>query len=157
MVEGTRLSNHIPTLDGWRALAIIAVICFHGRFAFFPNPSIIRSISEYGYLGVDAFFAISGFLICTLLVREYDGNRSINLRGFYILACACLSHYLLERPMMRLGGRLSSRQPVSSNVVLPVPARAARPATHWVGVGFSMHVAGGGMNGNASATVARDS
>ena len=84
MAEGARLPNHIPTLDGWRALAIIAVICFHGRFAFFPNPSISRSISEYGYLGVDAFFAISGFLICTLLVREYDGCRSINLRGFYI-------------------------------------------------------------------------
>lgn len=84
MAEGTRLPAHIPTLDGWRALAIVAVICFHGRFLFFPHPSIVRSISEYGYLGVDAFFAISGFLICTLLIREYDANQSINLRDFYI-------------------------------------------------------------------------
>jgi peptidoglycan/LPS O-acetylase OafA/YrhL len=75
---------HIPALDGWRALAIIAVICFHGRFAFFPHPSLVRSISEYGYLGVDAFFAISGFLICTILIREYDANQSIDLRAFYI-------------------------------------------------------------------------
>jgi peptidoglycan/LPS O-acetylase OafA/YrhL len=82
--EGTRLPTHIPTLDGWRALAIVAVICFHGRFAFFPHPSIVRSISEYGYLGVDAFFAISGFLICTLLIREYDTSQSINLKAFYI-------------------------------------------------------------------------
>ena len=84
MAEGARLPTHIPTLDGWRALAIVAVICFHGRFVFFPHPSIVRSISEYGYLGVDAFFAISGFLICTLLIREYDANQSINLRSFYI-------------------------------------------------------------------------
>jgi peptidoglycan/LPS O-acetylase OafA/YrhL len=84
MAEGARLPAHIPTLDGWRAVAIVAVICFHGRFVFFPQPSIVRSISEYGYLGVDAFFAISGFLICTLLIREYDANQSINLRSFYI-------------------------------------------------------------------------
>jgi peptidoglycan/LPS O-acetylase OafA/YrhL len=84
MAEGARLPTHIPTLDGWRALAIVAVICFHGRFAFFPRPSIVRSISEYGYLGVDAFFAISGFLISTLLIREYDANQSINLRAFYM-------------------------------------------------------------------------
>lgn len=84
MAEGARLPSHIPTLDGWRALAIVAVICFHGRFAFFPHPSIVRSISEHGYLGVDAFFAISGFLICTLLIREYDANQSINLKAFYV-------------------------------------------------------------------------
>jgi peptidoglycan/LPS O-acetylase OafA/YrhL len=84
MAEGTRLPRHIPTVDGWRALAIVAVICFHGRFAFFPHRSIVRSISEYGYLGVDAFFAISGFLICTLLIREYDASQSINLKAFYI-------------------------------------------------------------------------
>jgi peptidoglycan/LPS O-acetylase OafA/YrhL len=84
IAEGSRLPSHIPTLDGWRALAIVAVICFHGRFVFFPHPSIVRSISEYGYLGVDAFFAISGFLICTLLIREYDASQSINLKAFYI-------------------------------------------------------------------------
>jgi peptidoglycan/LPS O-acetylase OafA/YrhL len=84
IAEGARLPTHIPTLDGWRALAIAAVICFHGRSAFFPRPSIVRSISEYGYLGVDAFFAISGFLISTLLIREYDAHQSINLRAFYI-------------------------------------------------------------------------
>ena len=83
MAEGARLPTHIPTLDGWRALAIVAVICFHGRFAFFPHLSIVRSISEYGYLGVDAFFAIRGFLISTLLIREYDANQSINLKAFY--------------------------------------------------------------------------
>ncbi len=75
---------YIPTLDGWRALAIFAVMCFHGRYVFFPKPSIVRSVSEYGYLGVDAFFAISGFLICSLLVKEYAGSQRIDLKSFYI-------------------------------------------------------------------------
>lgn len=84
-VEGPRESLiYIPTLDGWRALAISAVICFHGKFSFFPNPSIVRNLSEYGYLGVDAFFAISGFLICSLLVGEYAKNQRIDLKKFYI-------------------------------------------------------------------------
>jgi peptidoglycan/LPS O-acetylase OafA/YrhL len=78
---------YIPTLDGWRALAIIAVICFHGRFVFFPHPSLVRSVSDYGYLGVDAFFAISGFLISNLLIREYAASQSISLKSFYIRRC----------------------------------------------------------------------
>ncbi len=78
------LPARIPTLDGWRAVAIFAVICFHGRYVFFPGPSIARTISEYGYLGVDGFFAISGFLICTLLIREYTANQNIGLKAFYI-------------------------------------------------------------------------
>jgi peptidoglycan/LPS O-acetylase OafA/YrhL len=83
--EGPREGlTYIPTLDGWRALAISAVICFHGKFSFFPNPSIVRNLSEYGYLGVDAFFAISGFLICSLLVGEYAKNQRIDLKKFYI-------------------------------------------------------------------------
>ena len=81
--NGVGLPTHIPTLDGWRALAITSVICFHGRFVFFPHPSMVRSISEYGYLGVDAFFAISGFLICTLLIREFEAHESIDLKAFY--------------------------------------------------------------------------
>ncbi len=84
-VAGARDSRiYIPTLDGWRALAIIAVICFHGRFVFFPHPSLVRSVSEYGYLGVDAFFAISGFLICNLLICEFAAKQSIDLKAFYI-------------------------------------------------------------------------
>ena len=75
---------YIPTLDGWRAVAISAVICFHGNSSFFPGPSAVRSFSEYGYLGVDAFFAISGFLICTLLLGEYAENKRVDLRKFYV-------------------------------------------------------------------------
>jgi peptidoglycan/LPS O-acetylase OafA/YrhL len=83
--EGARESRiYIPTLDGWRALAIAAVICFHGEFSFFPDSPALRNISEYGYLGVDTFFAISGFLICSILLGEYAGNQRIDLKKFYI-------------------------------------------------------------------------
>ena len=74
--RGAHIHARIPTLDGWRAVAIFAVICFHGRYVFFPDPSLVRTVSEYGYLGVDAFFAISGFLICTLLIREFAANQT---------------------------------------------------------------------------------
>jgi peptidoglycan/LPS O-acetylase OafA/YrhL len=83
-LERTRDSRiYIPTLDGWRALAIFAVICFHGQSSFFSNPTLVR-ISDYGYLGVDAFFAISGFLICGLLLREYEAKERVDLKNFYI-------------------------------------------------------------------------
>jgi peptidoglycan/LPS O-acetylase OafA/YrhL len=83
----------IPTLDGWRAVAIFAVICFHGRYVFFPGPSIARTVSEYGYLGVDAFFAISGFLICTLISTVLFPQSALGR--------------LLELPFMRWAGALS--------------------------------------------------
>lgn len=65
-------------LDGLRALSVIAVIWHHtsGR----PGPSI----SSQGHFGVDLFFAISGVLITTLLLRERDRNGRISLSAFYI-------------------------------------------------------------------------
>ncbi|MBZ2197708.1 acyltransferase family protein [Occultella gossypii] len=66
-------TGRIDGLDGVRALAIIAVLIFHLRPLSLPG----------GYLGVDIFFVISGFLITTLLVRELRGNRRIDLRRFW--------------------------------------------------------------------------
>ncbi|CAM3372634.1 acyltransferase family protein [Occultella aeris] len=66
-------TGRIDGLDGVRALAIIAVLIFHLRPLSLPG----------GYLGVDVFFVISGFLITTLLVRELRGNRRIDLRRFW--------------------------------------------------------------------------
>jgi peptidoglycan/LPS O-acetylase OafA/YrhL len=80
-------TRYIPTLDGWRALSIIGVIFFHGRVGFFASGSILDRLSVHGGLGVDIFFAISGFLICGLLLREYETSSRISLRGFYIRRC----------------------------------------------------------------------
>jgi peptidoglycan/LPS O-acetylase OafA/YrhL len=62
-----------PALDGLRAVAVLAVIIYH--FGLLPG----------GYLGVDLFFVLSGFLITSLLVREWDrrGGR-ISFRDFYV-------------------------------------------------------------------------
>jgi peptidoglycan/LPS O-acetylase OafA/YrhL len=57
-------NERIPTLDGLRAVSIALVIL--------------------GHLGVSIFFVISGFLISSLLVREYEHCGIISLRKFYI-------------------------------------------------------------------------
>jgi peptidoglycan/LPS O-acetylase OafA/YrhL len=62
-----------PALDGLRAVAVLAVIVYHGRPSWLPG----------GWLGVDLFFVISGFLITTLLVREHDQWGRINLLAFW--------------------------------------------------------------------------
>ena len=81
-VEGTILSGNrmnaqprkIRGLDGLRALAVIAVIIFHVRPASLPG----------GFIGVDIFFVVSGFLITTLLVREIIKTRGLNLPRFWL-------------------------------------------------------------------------
>jgi peptidoglycan/LPS O-acetylase OafA/YrhL len=65
-----------PSLDGVRAFAIIGVLGFH---YVFRGHSIIKG----GYLGVDMFFVLSGFLITTLLLAEHTRAHRISLRNFY--------------------------------------------------------------------------
>lgn len=65
------------SLDGLRALSIIPVVWHHAT----PHP--LEGALGRGPLGVDLFFAISGFLITTLLLRERD-DGTIDLRGFYV-------------------------------------------------------------------------
>src|ERR1700738_4267259 len=79
--------NHLPTLDGWRGLAVIGVILYHGREEFYGVNSLPVRLAAHCYLGVDLFFAISGFLICGLLLREYEETADISLRRFYIRRC----------------------------------------------------------------------
>jgi peptidoglycan/LPS O-acetylase OafA/YrhL len=66
------------SLDGLRAIAILAVVWHHTGPPFPGWP-----ISARGFLGVDLFFVISGFLIVTLLLRERRRTATISLRKFY--------------------------------------------------------------------------
>ena len=75
-------NGYIPTLNGWRGLSIIGVILFHGNF--FPSDSLLAKVTYHGDIGVDVFFAVSGFLICGLLLQEYARAGEIDLRCFYI-------------------------------------------------------------------------
>jgi peptidoglycan/LPS O-acetylase OafA/YrhL len=73
----------ILTLDGWRAIAVLMVIFCHelaGRPVL--NPILDLVLAKIGPLGVQIFFAISGYLICRLLLIEADKGR-ISLRAFY--------------------------------------------------------------------------
>ena len=67
-------TRHFPALDGLRGLSILAVIWHHA-----VDPAGI-----WGYFGVSLFFAISGFLITTLLLRERAATGRISLRNFYM-------------------------------------------------------------------------
>lgn len=66
--------KEIPSLDGWRALAIAIVFLSHAGLG--------RIVP--GGLGVTIFFFLSGYLITTLLVREFDRSDGINVRHFYL-------------------------------------------------------------------------
>ncbi|MFC7406491.1 acyltransferase family protein [Georgenia alba] len=66
-------NRRIEGLDGLRALAVTAVLVFHLRAETLPG----------GFLGVDVFFVVSGFLITTLLLRELATGR-INLGRFWL-------------------------------------------------------------------------
>ena len=61
-----------PPLDGLRALAVLAVCLYHARFEWIPG----------GFLGVSAFFTLSGFLITTLLLAEWRRSAAVDLRRF---------------------------------------------------------------------------
>src|SRR5580692_1500653 len=60
-------------LDGVRAVAIALVLCYHG------GPTLVPG----GFVGVDTFFVLSGFLITSILVREHDGSGRIALLSFW--------------------------------------------------------------------------
>jgi peptidoglycan/LPS O-acetylase OafA/YrhL len=62
-----------PDIEGLRAVAIVAVLVCHAGIPFLAG----------GYVGVDVFFVISGFLITRLLLGEMERSRTVSLRGFY--------------------------------------------------------------------------
>lgn len=68
-----RSMAYVPALDGLRAVAVIGVMLYHGGISWIPG----------GYLGVDVFFVISGYLITTLLLREHARSGVIDLRSFW--------------------------------------------------------------------------
>ena len=66
--------GYLPGLDGLRALAIIGVLLYHAGIDWLPG----------GFLGVDVFFVISGFLITSLILEEYDRSGRIDFKRFYL-------------------------------------------------------------------------
>ncbi len=65
---------YAPGLDGIRAIAVAAVVLYHGRAPWLPG----------GFLGVDIFFVLSGYLITSLLLAELRRSDGVNLRRFWL-------------------------------------------------------------------------
>lgn len=66
--------GYLPGLDGIRALAVIGVLLYHADLAWIPG----------GFLGVDVFFVLSGFLITSLILEEFDRSGRIDFARFYL-------------------------------------------------------------------------
>ena len=93
--QETSHAPHIPTLDGWRAVAILLVLMGHSgqELARFLAPWGLRPQVplEVGLFGVKIFFALSGYLITTNLLHEEQGRGRASLRSFYVRrACRIL-------------------------------------------------------------------
>jgi peptidoglycan/LPS O-acetylase OafA/YrhL len=66
--------RYIPAIDGLRAVAVIAVMLYHLGFNWIPG----------GFLGVDLFFVISGYVITRLLLDSIQRSGGLDLRAFYV-------------------------------------------------------------------------
>ena len=72
--EGHLRLAYRPAIDGLRAIAVVAVVVGHVNEKWLPG----------GWLGVDIFFVISGFLITSLLLRERTSTGRVDLLGFWL-------------------------------------------------------------------------
>ena len=74
MNKRSDLLTYIPSLDGLRALSVLAVIVYHANKLWLPG----------GFLGVEVFFVISGYLITLLLLAESEANGTVSLKQFWL-------------------------------------------------------------------------
>lgn len=107
-------TGYIPTLDGWRAVAIAGVMLFHGGSLFPCNPVLTR-VQNLGANGVELFFAISGLLICSRLMDEERANGNISLRNFYLRRLFRIQPaafvYLIAVALLAAAGVIAFSQP----------------------------------------------
>lgn len=66
--------GYLPGLDGLRAIAIIGVLLYHAGVDPFPG----------GFLGVDVFFVLSGFLITSLILEQFQRSGTVDFKKFYL-------------------------------------------------------------------------
>lgn len=111
-----------PDIDGLRAIAVILVVIFHAFPKWLPN----------GFIGVDIFFVISGFLITQILIQEIESG-SFSYASFYsrrirrifpslilvAICCFATGWYILTwREFQQLGAHIAGRAGFISNWVL---------------------------------------
>lgn len=106
--------ERIHSLDGFRAISVLLVLALHSTHTMRDEKLVPVAKQLFGYfggLGVAVFFVMSGFLITTLLNREWDATGGLNLRSFYFKrACRILPPYVAYLVVMLLlagGGWIS--------------------------------------------------
>ena len=72
-IASSRTSQYRPYLDGLRCVAVYLVVAFHAELGIFRG----------GFIGVDIFFVLSGFLVTRILLRELSRNERVDLPQFY--------------------------------------------------------------------------
>jgi peptidoglycan/LPS O-acetylase OafA/YrhL len=120
--EAAHAVAYRPDIDGLRAVAVCLVVLFHGW------PKWLRS----GFIGVDVFFVISGFLITSIILKDLEAG-AFSIRGFYVrrirrifpalitVVLATLSfgwYVLLQQEFSQLGKHIAAAAGFLSNLVL---------------------------------------
>ena len=71
--------NYRPEVDGLRTLAVFSVIFFHAEINFLDI-----KFFKGGFIGVDVFFVISGYLITSLILKELENTQKFSFLNFYL-------------------------------------------------------------------------
>jgi peptidoglycan/LPS O-acetylase OafA/YrhL len=121
-------AQHWPSLDGLRGVAILPVIWHHAT----PRP--LDGIAGKGAVGVDLFFALSGFLITTLLLREKRARYRVRLGAFYVRRALRIFplYYLVLLGYVTLALSLPSTSPMVQHFWRSLPYHASYTANWFV-------------------------
>jgi peptidoglycan/LPS O-acetylase OafA/YrhL len=148
--------GRVPELDGVRGVAILLVLTAHLLGGAFPaNRPFIRQAARVwggGFAGVQLFFALSGFLITSVLLREFEGRGTASLRHFYlrrarrllpalVVMCAAYAVYaviaLHGSKLRAAGGSIAYALTYTTNIKSLLPRL---PDSLWLGHTWSLAV-----------------
>jgi peptidoglycan/LPS O-acetylase OafA/YrhL len=101
--------NHLPALDGLRAVAILSVIAYHGTGTFGGGAR----------LGVSLFFVISGFLITWLLLKEHSTTGDVSLKRFYFRRALRIFPAYYAFLLLIIAVKVLQKQPSIYDYILP--------------------------------------
>jgi peptidoglycan/LPS O-acetylase OafA/YrhL len=76
--ERDHVINSRPEIDGLRAISVLSIILYHSSFSIFGI-----KLFEGGFVGVDIFFVISGYLITSIILKEIYITNSFSFKNFY--------------------------------------------------------------------------
>jgi peptidoglycan/LPS O-acetylase OafA/YrhL len=116
----SRHMSRVPGLDGVRALAVLAVIAFHVGMRMTPG----------GFLGVDVFFVLSGYLITDLLIARHARCGRLGLRGFWVRRARRLLPALAAL-LVAVTAAVAVTEPDQLPVLRPALAAAATYSSNW--------------------------